>query len=207
MSTPTIKDRVFEAADQVAAERNPTVATVREVAGVSNSDATRYLKEWRAARAAASSPVISLPPALEEQALILAGTMWTQASALSAAHHLALEVVWREEKAQQDQDLAELVRDLDAANSEAAQSVQRHATELHELEAKLAAAQTHEAAAQAAVAVHEEAEGALATQLAAAQATIRTLEATQASLLRGPRALRPRGSASSPAALRRPFGA
>ncbi len=42
----SVKDRVYAAAERISAERRPTVSTVRAAAGVSNADATRYLKEW-----------------------------------------------------------------------------------------------------------------------------------------------------------------
>ena len=48
MAEQSVKDRVYAAAGRISAEKNPTVATVREAAGVSNADAGRYLKEWRA---------------------------------------------------------------------------------------------------------------------------------------------------------------
>lgn len=51
----SIKDRVYAAAEQISVERNPTVSTVREVAGVSNADAGRYLKQWREEKAAAGT--------------------------------------------------------------------------------------------------------------------------------------------------------
>jgi hypothetical protein len=51
--TLSVKDRVFAAAEQISAERRPTVSTVRALAGVSNAGATRYLKEWSEEKQAA----------------------------------------------------------------------------------------------------------------------------------------------------------
>ena len=68
MSESSIKDRVYSAAERLSANRNPTVATVREAAGVSNADATRYLKEWRAERDSAGSKIAATPPTITEQA-------------------------------------------------------------------------------------------------------------------------------------------
>ena len=48
MAVESVKDRVYVAAERISTEKNPTVVIVREAAGVSNADAGRYLKEWRA---------------------------------------------------------------------------------------------------------------------------------------------------------------
>ncbi|WP_028268106.1 DNA-binding protein [Arthrobacter sp. MA-N2] len=66
--TSSVKDRVYAAAEQISAERRPTVSTVRAAAGVSNADATRYLKEWTEEKQAASGQVAATPAALLEQA-------------------------------------------------------------------------------------------------------------------------------------------
>ena len=79
MAEQSVKDRVYAAAERISAERNPTVATVREAAGVSNADATRFLKEWRAERDSAGSKIAATPAAITEQALRLAGTVWEEA--------------------------------------------------------------------------------------------------------------------------------
>ncbi|MDJ0358397.1 DNA-binding protein [Paenarthrobacter sp. PH39-S1] len=69
MAEQSVKDRVYAAAERISATTNPTVATVREAASVSNADAGRYLKEWRAERDSAGSKIAATPPIITEQAL------------------------------------------------------------------------------------------------------------------------------------------
>ncbi|GAC1381127.1 MAG: hypothetical protein NVSMB43_22400 [Pseudarthrobacter sp.] len=59
--TLSVKDRVYAAVEQISAERRPTVSTVRAAAGVSNADATRYLKEWTEEKQAAGGQVAATP--------------------------------------------------------------------------------------------------------------------------------------------------
>jgi hypothetical protein len=83
----SVKDRVFAAAEQISAERRPTVSTVRAAAGVSNADATRYLKEWAEEKQAAGGQVAATPAAVLEQAARLAGACWAEASAVANERH------------------------------------------------------------------------------------------------------------------------
>jgi hypothetical protein len=69
----------------------PTVSTVRAAAGVSNADATRYLKEWSEEKQAAGGQVAAAPAALLEQAARLAGACWAEASGLADGRHAAVE--------------------------------------------------------------------------------------------------------------------
>lgn len=116
--TSSVKDRVFAAAEQLSAERRPTVSTVRAAAGVSNADATRYLKEWSEEKLAAGGQVAATPPALLEQATRLAAACWAEASAQAAERHTAVEKAWTQERKDKDQEIAELVEDLDKAAAE-----------------------------------------------------------------------------------------
>ena len=116
--TTSVKDRVFAAAEQISAERRPTVSTVRAAAGVSNADATRYLKEWNEEKLAAGGQVAATPPALLEQATRLAAAVWAEASTQAAERHTAVETAWAQERKDKDQEIAELVADLDKAAAE-----------------------------------------------------------------------------------------
>jgi chromosome segregation ATPase len=116
--TTSVKDRVFAAAEQISAERRPTVSTVRAAAGVSNADATRYLKEWNEEKLAAGGQVAATPPALLEQATRLAAAVWVEASTQAAERHTVVEAAWAQERKDKDQEIAELVADLDKAAAE-----------------------------------------------------------------------------------------
>lgn len=126
----SVKDRVFAAAEEISAERRPTVSTVRAAAGVSNADATRFLKEWHVEKRAAGGQVAQTPPALLEQAARLAGAMWAEASTAAAERHAVVEASWVRERAEKDQEIAELVADLDRATSEHEAATARHADEV-----------------------------------------------------------------------------
>ncbi|WP_253904175.1 DNA-binding protein [Arthrobacter sp. Br18] len=108
-----VKDRVYAAAETISAERRPTVSTVRAAAGVSNADATRYLKEWTEEKLAAGQSVAVAPPVLLEQAARLAGVCWAEASTLAAERHVAVEAAWSQESRDRNVEVADLVADLD----------------------------------------------------------------------------------------------
>lgn len=112
------RDRVYAAAERIGAERRPTVSTVRAEAGVSNADATRYLKEWNEEKLSAHRTLAAAPPALLEQASRLAGACWAEASAIAAERHAGVEAVWAKESRDKDLEVAELVADLDRAATE-----------------------------------------------------------------------------------------
>ncbi|MGO4856904.1 DNA-binding protein [Arthrobacter sp. 2MCAF14] len=137
--TSSVKDRVYAAAEQISAERRPTVSTVRAAAGVSNADATRYLKEWTEEKQAAGGQVAATPAVLLEQAARLAGGCWAEASALAAERHTAVEAVWAQERKDKDQEIAELVADLDQASAEKDAAAAAHAGEMARVEAQRAA--------------------------------------------------------------------
>jgi hypothetical protein len=61
----------------------------RALAGVSNADATRYLKEWSEEKQAAGGQVAATPAALLEHAARLAGACWAEASTLANERHAA----------------------------------------------------------------------------------------------------------------------
>lgn len=181
--TLSVRDRVYAAAEQISAERRPTVSTVRAAAGVSNADATRYLKEWSEEKAAAGGQVAAAPAALLEQAARLAGACWAEASALADARHAVLEAAWVQEKKDLTLEISELVADLDRVGAEKDAAVT-------DLKARITALETGAAAAagqlgQARAAAQEaarEASTAL-TRLAAAEARSATLEQAHDALL------------------------
>ena len=188
--TSSVKDRVFAAAEQISAERRPTVSTVRAAAGVSNADATRYLKEWSEEKLAAGGQVAATPPALLEQATRLAAACWAEASVQAAERHVAIEAAWAQERKDKDQEIAELVADLDKAAAEkesAAADFQTRITALESraeaLEQQLAALgkelEASRAAERAANAAAAEAE----KKLASAEARSTTLEKVHNALL------------------------
>lgn len=177
------KDRVYAAAEQISAERRPTVSTVRAVAGVSNADATRYLKEWSQEKNVTGGQVAAAPPVLLEQAARLAGSCWAEASALAEARHAGLQAAWVQEKKDLALEIAELVTDLDKVNAEKDAAVTGLTARIAALEAQVAAAGEQLARAQAAEqeAVREAA-GA-AARLAAAEARAGTLQEAHDALL------------------------
>jgi len=137
--TSSVKDRVFAAAEQISAERRPTVSTVRAAAGVSNADATRYLKEWSEEKLAAGGQVAATPPALLEQATRLAAACWAEASIQATERHTAVEKAWAQERRDKDQEIAELVEDLDKAAAEKESVAAEHQVRVTTLESRLEA--------------------------------------------------------------------
>jgi len=183
----SVKDRVCAAADRISAEKNPTVATVREAAGVSNADATRFLKEWRAERDSAGSKIAATPSTITEQALRLAGTVWEEAVRTATAEHAIIEKAWRDEKAHKDREINELASDLDTAartHQETTKELKAQVEEGNQA-ARDNAAAAAEARDQLAIADRKHAEdmAELKSQLAEARATITTLQKTQDALI------------------------
>lgn len=181
--TQSIKERVYAAAEQISEERTPTVSAVREVAAVSMADASRYLKDWKGEHAAASSQVMATPPAIVDQAVKLAGSLWAEASGLAAAQHAEVQVAWETRKAEMENELAELVESADASDA-------AHKAENERLERELAAAQaTAQSAIEAVEASRRETADVakeaseLRTKLAAAEATAATLQAAHDALV------------------------
>ncbi|MBG6181829.1 DNA-binding protein [Arthrobacter sp. CAN_A1] len=181
--TGSARDRVFAAAEKISAERNPTVSSVREAAGVSNADATRYLKAWREESAVAGSRIVATPQPLLDQAARLAGSVWADAVALAAEQHAALEARWVKEGQDKDTELAELVADLDRiTNKNTADAAALNA----ELVAAVSRAQDAEERARQAETAAERSRsdaGTLATDLAAARARADTLQQSHDALL------------------------
>jgi hypothetical protein len=142
--TMSVKDRVFAAAaaaaEQISAERRLTVSTVRAAAGVSNADATRYLKEWVEEKQAAGGQVAATPAAILELAARLAGACWAEATAAANERHAAAEAVWAQEKKDLNEEVAELVTDLDKATTEKESAVAELTARIPELEHLSAAA-------------------------------------------------------------------
>ncbi len=165
MAEQSVKDRVYAAAGRISAERNPTVATVREAAGVSNADAGRFLKEWRAERDSAGSKIAATPATITEQALRLAGTVWEEAVRTAMAGHAIIEKAWRDESAHKDREINELATDLDTA-------ARTHEETARKLQTQIEDARKH---------ADEIAE--LKSQLAEARATIKTLQQTRDALI------------------------
>ncbi|MGY4542511.1 chromosome segregation ATPase [Arthrobacter sp. UYNi723] len=137
--TQSVKDRVYAAAEQISAERRPTVSTVRAAAGVSNADATRYLKEWTEERQAAGSQLAATPATLLEAAARLAGTAWAEAAALADDRHAGVEVTWAQERKDRDAEIAELVEDLDQLTGEKDKAVSGLNSQVEELKSQLTA--------------------------------------------------------------------
>jgi len=140
MMTQSVKDRVYAAAERISTERRPTVSTVRAAAGVSNADATRYLKEWSEERQTAGSRLAATPTVLLEASARLAGTAWAEASALADERHSAVEAAWAQERRDLDGEIAELVADLDRLTEEKNAAVSSLSAQVKDLQAQLAAA-------------------------------------------------------------------
>jgi chromosome segregation ATPase len=181
--TLSVKDRVYAAAEQISAERRPTVSTVRAAAGVSNADATRYLKEWSEEKNAAGGQVAATPAALLEQAARLAGACWAEASTLADGRHAGLQAAWAQEKKDLNLEITELVADLDKVSAEKDAAVTELTARITALETDVAAA--GEQLEQARAAEQEAAREASAalTRLAAAEARAITLQQAHDALL------------------------
>lgn len=181
--TQSIKERVYAAADQISEERTPTVSAVRELAAVSMADASRHLKDWKEEYAAATSQVMATPPAIVDQAVKLAGSVWAEASRLATAQHAEVQAAWEARKAEMENELAELVESADASDA-------AHKAENERLVRELATAQaTAQTATEAVEASRRETADAakeaseLRTKLAATQATAATLQAAHDALV------------------------
>lgn len=187
MAEQSVKDRVYAAAERISAEKNPTVATVREAAGVSNADATRFLKEWRAERDSAGSKIAATPATITEQALRLAGTVWAEAIQVATAEHAIIEKAWRDEKAHKDREINELATDLDTAARTHQDTVKELKAQVEEgnQAARDNAAAAAEAREQLALGDRKHAEeiAEFKRQLAEARATVTTLQLTQDALI------------------------
>ncbi|MEZ2390666.1 DNA-binding protein [bacterium RCC_150] len=178
----SVKDRVYASAEQISAVRRPTVSTVRAAAGVSNADATRYLKEWTEEKQAAGGQVAATPAALLEQAARLAGACWAEASALAAERHTAVEAAWAQERKDKDQEIAELVADLDQAAADKDAAATAHAGEIARLEAQRGALERQLAVIGKQLEDSREAERAAAKEAADADRRLATAEVRAATL-------------------------
>ena len=181
--TGSARDRVFAAAEKISAERNPTVSSVREAAGVSNADATRYLKAWRQESAVAGSRIVATPQPLLEQAARLAGSVWADAVALAAEQHAALEARWVKEGQDKDTELAELVADLDRITNEKNAQAAALNTELAAAVTRAEDAEGRVHQAETAAVSARSAAGTLANDLAAARARADTLQQSHDALI------------------------
>jgi chromosome segregation ATPase len=181
--TLSVKDRVFAAAEQISAERRPTVSTVRSLAGVSNADATRYLREWSEEKQAAGGQVAAAPAALLEHAARLAGACWAEASTLANERHAAAEAAWGQAEKDLELEIAELVADLDRVSAEKDSAVTELTVRITGLESQLAAmeGQLDQARAAERKALKDATEG--GTRLAAAEARAATLQEAHDALL------------------------
>lgn len=180
--TSSVKDRVFAAAEQISAERRPTVSTVRAAAGVSNADATRYLKEWSEEKLAAGGQVAATPPALLEQATRLAAACWAEASTQAADRHTAVEAAWAQERKDKDLEIAELVADLDKAAAERETATADFQARVTALESKAQALEQQLAARGAELEDSRAAERAAAGAAAEAEKKLASAEARSATL-------------------------
>ena len=178
---------MFAAAERISATANPTVATVREAAGVSNADAGRFLKEWRAERDSAGSKIAATPTTITEQALRLAGTVWEEAVHTATAEHAIIEKAWQDEKAHKDREINELATDLDTAARTHEETLMELRTQVEEANqaARDNAVATTEAREQLALAASKHADEVTEpkSRLAEARATVTTLQKTQEALI------------------------
>jgi chromosome segregation ATPase len=179
----SVKDRVYAAAEQISAERRPTVSTVRALAGVSNADATRYLREWAEEKSAAGGQVAATPAVLLEQAARLAGACWAEASALADQRHAAAEAAWAQERKDLSVEIAEFVTDLDRVSAEKDSAVTELTARIAALETDVAAAGEQLAQARAAAQEAAREVSAAGTRLAAAEARADTLQKAHDALL------------------------
>ncbi|MET3952851.1 chromosome segregation ATPase [Arthrobacter sp. UYEF36] len=179
----SVKDRVFAAAEQISAERRPTVSTVRAAAGVSNADATRYLKEWVEEKQAAGGRLAATPAAVLEQAARLAGACWAEASAVANERHAAAEVVWAQEKKDLGLEISELVADLDKVTGEKDAAVAELTARVTALETQAAAMEAQLGKARAAEQQASTAAADAAARVAAAEARAETLQKAHDALL------------------------
>ncbi|MCZ2404850.1 DNA-binding protein [Paenarthrobacter sp. Z7-10] len=177
------KERVFAAAEKVSSERAPTVASVREVAGVSMADASRFLREWKSDREESTRQVVAAPPSVTEYAQKLAGGVWGEAVRLAGEQHAGLQAQWAEEKAVLTKEIDELVATADATDAAHRAEMEEAAKALSVAQALVGAAEEKAGTAMqtAEVAVLENSE--LRVQLAAAQATSVTLQSAMDAVL------------------------
>lgn len=180
--TSSVKDRVFAAAEQISTERRPTVSTVRAAAGVSNADATRYLKEWSEEKLAAGGQVAATPPALLEQATRLAAACWAEASIQAAERHAAVESAWAQERKDKDLEIAELVADLDKAAAEKDSAAAEHQARVTALESQVKALEQQLAAVGSELEASRTAERAAAGAAAEAEKKLASAEARSTTL-------------------------
>jgi chromosome segregation ATPase len=179
----SVKDRVFAAAEQISAERRRTVSTVRAAAGVSNADATRYLKEWLEEQQAAGGQVAATPPALLEQAARLAGACWAEVSSAANERHAAAEAAWAQEKKDLNLEVAELVADLDKTSAEKESAIAELSSRVAALESEFAAARDQLGQSQAAEQEARMEAAAAGTRGAAAEARAGALQEAHDALL------------------------
>lgn len=183
MAETTVKDRVYAAAEQISGERNPTVSSVRQAAGVSSADATRFLKEWREEKAAAGSQIAATPQAVLEHAARLAGAVWAEAAKLADDRHAGVEAQWSRERQEKDHELAELGADLDRTAAEKDAVTADLTAQLQAAAARLEGAEKNAAdALKAADAARAEA-ARLNIDLSAAEARAATLQQALDALL------------------------
>lgn len=184
MTEASAEARVHAAADDIEREGGkPTVATVRERAGVNNADATRYLRGWREGQASSGATIAALPAALVEHSQRVAGLMWAEASSLASASHAAVEREWRAQTALHEQEVAELVENLDAADRAASATAEAHASELAAIEVRLQEARADEARAREDLQAGLQAQAELEKQLVEERATTKALRETIAALI------------------------
>ena len=175
--TSSVRDRVFAAAEQISAERRPTVSTVRSTAGVSNADATRYLKEWSEEKLAAGGQIAATPSTLLEQATRLAAACWAEASTQAAERHAAVEAAWAQERKDKDLEIAELVADLDKAAAEKESAAAEHQARVTALESQVKALEQQLAAVGSDLEASRTAERAAAGAAAEAEKKLASAEA------------------------------
>ncbi|WP_226758528.1 DNA-binding protein [Arthrobacter sp. SO3] len=174
---------MFAAAEQISAERRPTVSTVRAAAGVSNADATRYLKEWVEEKQAAGGRLAATPAAVLEQAARLAGACWAEASTVADERHAAAKAVWAQEKKDLGLEISELVADLDKVTAEKDAAVTELTARVTAMDTQAAAIQAQLERARAAEQRASNTAADAAARVAAAEARAETLQKAHDALL------------------------
>ena len=177
------KDRVYAAAEEISGTRTPTVTAVREAAGVSMADASRYLKEWKNDREDATRQMIAAPAAVIEQGQKLSAAIWSEAVTLAGESHAAVQAQWEQETAALTAEIEELIASADTADAEHRQQIEQAGQALAKANDQAAAsAHTAETMREEAQEVREESSE-LRAKLAAAQATVDTLQKSMDAVL------------------------
>ncbi|TQS88299.1 hypothetical protein EU811_21300 [Arthrobacter sp. TS-15] len=70
---------------------SPTISTVRELAGVSNADAMRYLQAWKLEHLGAAGKIAATPQPVTELPVRMTAVVWAEAATADDARHSQVE--------------------------------------------------------------------------------------------------------------------